>query len=459
MKKLISVIILFTLFSLNAFAATSSASFQVNNYIADTQYDPDIIQLNNGNIAIAWASGCESWQSCSGQDGSEFGVYAGIFDQSGNEIVSEFLVNEVTVGAQRYPVLTLLNDGSFLVAWNRYDGNGQGAFMRRYNQDGSEYIGGAFVGGELMITDTVAGSSWHPTITSLDNGGFVAVYSGSDSSSSGVFAKVFDNNGTSSGEFLVNQYTQGYQSLDSNSTTVDSLANGGFVVVWRGPDSTASGDKEVYARIYDDAGFASTNEFVVNNYTTGVQENPDVTALNDGGFIVMWVSVDEEGLFAKRFDQNGNVLESDFRIDSTVNMVNDGLLEDWYADITALTGGGYVIASPSVEDLGNFSQDIYTVYAQEYDENNNIVDSEFVVRNLGKIAVVEITELESNGYAIVSSFRDSTANSNVFADFFNIANPPNNTVPEFSSYVYFSVLLILGVAIRNRPLIDVEFNK
>ena len=164
----------------------------------------------------------------------------------------------------------------------------------------------------------------------------------------------------------------------------------------------------------------------------------------------MWVSIDEEGLFAKRFDQNGNVLESDFRIDSTVNMVNDGLLEDWYAVITALTAGGYVIASPSVEDLGNFSQDIYSVYAQEYDENNNIIDSEFVVRTIGKIAGVEITELENNGYAIVSSFSHSMANSNVFADIFNISSPENNAIPEFSDYIYVAVLLVLGFAIKKQ---------
>ena len=460
MKKLISIIILFTLFSLNAFAATSSASFQVNDYDVSTQYDPVIAKMNNGDLVVVWVS--------DGQDGSDFGIYASIFDQSGNEVVNEFLVNEYTNGDQEYPSVTVLNDGTFVVVWARYDGAGDGVFMRRYNEDGSEYIGGEFVGGEVMTSDDVSTSAGHPTGSALNGGGFVVAYRGDDiSGSQGVVAKIYDQNGNSLGnEFPVNNlHTVGLQLLNPYGEGVASLNGGGFVAVWEGWDQYSSGDKEIMARIYTDNGTPLGDEFVVNNDDDiGVQDNASIAKLENGDFVVVWRSINsnatDHSVMARRFDSTGNPTTNSFQVNVNTSLISRDGLEEWYPSVAGLSGGGYVITWGTFVQGQFMTTDDNDVYAQEYGADNSIVDSEFLVRELGTnhYAMSKVEALDNDAYFIASSRNNRVGNSEIFVDVFGVLNPPLNTVPEFSSYVYFSVLLMLGVAIRNRSLIDFELN-
>jgi hypothetical protein len=85
--------------------------FRVNNYTNEHQVNPSIAALNNGNFVITWQSdGVIPWQS-DDQDGSDYGVYANIFDPSNNSVdYYEFKVNTYTDASQHSPVVTSLND-------------------------------------------------------------------------------------------------------------------------------------------------------------------------------------------------------------------------------------------------------------------------------------------------------------------------------------------------------------
>jgi len=80
------------------------------------------------------------WQS-EGQDGSGAGIYGQRYNQDGNRVGSEFHVNTYTNSDQGYPSVTALNDGGFVVIWESsgQDGSGAGTYGRRYNSSG---IGG-----------------------------------------------------------------------------------------------------------------------------------------------------------------------------------------------------------------------------------------------------------------------------------------------------------------------------
>jgi len=64
-------------------------------------------------------------------------------------------------------------------------------------------------------------------------------------------------------EFLVNSYTLG----DENDPDVAAAAGGGFMAVWvRGGDSSGAG---VFGPVYDTSGAPIGTEFQVNTYTLG----------------------------------------------------------------------------------------------------------------------------------------------------------------------------------------------
>ena len=64
----------------------------------------------------------------------------------------------------------------------------------------------------------------------------------------------------------------------------------------------------------------SNTEFQVNTYTQSSQNDPSITGLSDGGFVVTWGSDGQDGsgygVFGQRFDANGDMVE---RISSTDN--------------------------------------------------------------------------------------------------------------------------------------------
>src|SRR5262245_25143260 len=68
-------------------------------------------------------------------------------------------------------------------------------------------------------------------------------------------------------------------------------------------------------------------EFQVNTYTPLFQIKPSVSPLNAGGFLVAWVSnqqdADSNGVFAQRFGSNGSPLGSEFQVSSYTASVQD----------------------------------------------------------------------------------------------------------------------------------------
>src|SRR6188474_1439825 len=87
-------------------------------------------------------------------------------------------------------------------------------------------------------------------------------------------------------EFRVNSQTSG----DQLRPEVAALANGGFVVVWNDASGTLGDNsgRGVKAQLYDASGAAVGGEFLVNTQTTGDQDDPSVTGLPDGRFVVTW---------------------------------------------------------------------------------------------------------------------------------------------------------------------------
>jgi VCBS repeat protein len=92
---------------------------------------------------------------------------------------------------------------------------------------------------------------------------------------------------------------------------VAALREGGFVVVWTDPDSTVS---DIRASILNSNGTALVSNILVNTTTTGAQETATAIALADGGFLVTWEDDNADLVRAQRFDAAGTKIGTEFTV-------------------------------------------------------------------------------------------------------------------------------------------------
>jgi hypothetical protein len=314
--------------------------FQVNTWTTGNQQYPSITSLSDGGFVVVWESGCTT-SGCTGQDGSDWGVYGQRFDSNGGKVGSEFQVNTRTTDWQQRPSITSLSNGGFVVVWQSgcttsgcagQDGSYFGVYGQRFDSNGNK------VGSEFQVNTWTTNDQAYPSITSLSNAGFVVVWEswGQDGYWDGVYGQRFDSNGYKVGsEFQVNTWTTDYQEYPS----ITSLSNGGFVVVWSG---AGQGDNSgVYGQRFDSNGNKVGSEFQVNTWRTDEQSWPSITSLSNGGFVVVWHSNGQDGSYmgvsGQRFDSNGNKVGSEFQVNT------------WTTDfqgvpsITSLSNGGFVV--------------------------------------------------------------------------------------------------------------------
>ena len=133
-------------------------------------------------------------------------------------------------------------------------------------------------------------------------------------------------------EFLVNTSTTSSQ-LQS---TVVGLANARFVAVWF--DGSA-GDANIRGQIFNTDGTKFGAEFLVNTTTAGAQQNPAITALQDGGFAVVFddLSVPGGDIRTQIFNADGTLRGTEFIVNTPSNEAN-GLPE-----ATILANGNSVV--------------------------------------------------------------------------------------------------------------------
>ncbi|HFQ14999.1 MAG TPA: calcium-binding protein, partial [Rhodobacteraceae bacterium] len=210
-----------------------------------------------------------------------------------------------------------LSDGGFLVFWQSLGQDGPdgsyGVYGQRYNADGAVH------GGEFRVNTFTAGSQYAPSAALLDNGGFVVTWNSNlqDGSTRSIYGQRFNADGTVHGsEFKINSYDTGIQ----EEPTVKGLDNGGFVVTWNsyGQDGDGSG---IYGQRFDKYAVADGSEFRVNTYTSDDQLNSDITTLDDGGFMVAWTSTGQDGsgksVHGQRFAADGSYSGDEFIFNST----------------------------------------------------------------------------------------------------------------------------------------------
>ena len=239
-----------------------------------------------------------------------------------------------------------------------------------YGLDGADTLSG---GSGNFRVGTADGETFKPVsaIAALSDGGFVVTWQSSDGSDVGVFGQRFDASGTPVGsEFQANTFTTAFQ----GAPKVTALSDGGFVVVWASSDFGSSGQDgsfgDVFGQRYDAAGDAVGAEFRANTNTSGDQGAAVVAGLSDGGFVVTWNdSSGQDGSGTGIFGQRYDAAGATVGGEFQANTFTPG--GQFASSVSALSDGGFVVTWISGDgSLGG-------IFGQRYDSAGNPSNGEF----------------------------------------------------------------------------------
>ncbi|MBF0270250.1 MAG: cadherin-like domain-containing protein [Alphaproteobacteria bacterium] len=280
-------------------------------------YECSVAGLEDGGYIVAWKN-----------DGNR--ISARRYDSDGIAQGGTMSLGAWTGGGQWHPDVAGLEGGGFVAVWNSYlqDGSGQGVYGQAFSS------GGAALGDAFRINATTSNDQWYASAAPLTGGGFAVAWQ----SQYEVYGRIYDASGLPIGtEFQVNTYTANYQSMPS----IAKLQNGGFVVTWQSQGQDGS-DYGIYGQAYNSEGIPQGAEFRVNTATVNAQINPSATGLAGGDFVVTWQSIGQDGsgygVYAQRFTADGQAVGNEFQINTYTSYHQQA------PSVSALPDGGFVVA-------------------------------------------------------------------------------------------------------------------
>ena len=297
-----------------------------------------------GNFVVVW----QSWEDTG--DGSDFGIYAKLFQANGAPIDLDengidddtLLVNTLTVGGQSSPAVAMDAAGNFVVVWQSTQGDGSGTSIRGRRYDASFK---AWADDEDFLVNAITdGDQVAPAVAMDAAGNFMVVWVGSDEDpdtvdveGTGIRARRFAADGTPQpgGEFLVNAERRTSQS----GPAIAMNAAGAAAIAWVSDHNVLTDaedtEKSIFVAWYAaDGDRLGADDLLAHAYTKDAQESPAVGIDAAGDFTLVWQSINQElnvdgegsswGVYARQFvvDEAAGTISSpqtqEFRVNQTV---------------------------------------------------------------------------------------------------------------------------------------------
>ncbi|MHC4406011.1 MAG: hypothetical protein ACYTG0_40760, partial [Planctomycetota bacterium] len=304
--------------------------FQVNHLADSTQRYPDVAVDQAGRFVVTWAS--------VNPNGEGWSIYARRFDATAAPLGDEFLVSTVSTGDRDRPAVATNASGEFVIAWetNDQDGDNWGIYARRYDASGDP------AGSEFPVVMTTADPQRYPAVTLDDEGDCVIVWQ-SWSTSPGrwtLYAKQFDSGGLpQSSEILV--YDGGRVPYYSECEMAGD-ADGDFVVVWK-VNADDNSETYLYGRRFGRNGVAQGAGFRIDSFGVYDVLAPTVAMEPDGDFVVAFSSESPSRRFgldimARRYADDGQPLGPDYRVSTSDATGQKG------PDVAVDPAGNFIVA-------------------------------------------------------------------------------------------------------------------
>lgn len=292
------------------------AAFQVNvDYFSGDEHGASLVARPDGGFVMVYQQTLPTGTS----------ICVQTFDVDGSPVAATPIHITLDAGADELsaPSVAMQADGSYLVTYQR-DVGGTGTDT---DIVGKIVSAAGVVGSEFEIFGQ-ADNSIGPDAATLSNGNYVVVFADENSGNGGnrdPKFRIVSSDGT-----VIDADVISSDGDDQTDVHVAALTGGGFVAVWT--EANGDGSSEgIRARIYDNEGEPITTAFTVNTATAGLQYGADVTALADGGFVVVWDDNNAGLEYGQRFDASGNPIGAQFvagqlgaEMEPVVALLSDG---------------------------------------------------------------------------------------------------------------------------------------
>jgi Ca2+-binding RTX toxin-like protein len=294
------------------------AEFTVNaGLTTGGQFEPVTIGLADGRFLTIWLDDTNNVDAAPLAD-----IVGRIFDAEGNPVGAAVQFNRGSYMNQELdPAIAALPDGGFVVVYEDISIYTASIRFERYSATGT-----------LVATETIAegvftvATFYDPSVAVLANGDFVVSYLRSSGGNYDVIANVV--NGVTN--VVGTAFNAAANSADSAALPDTSvLSNGNIVTVYEEVDAALVG---VEAQINTTAGGNVDNKQIA---ATG--QDPHVAALTGGGFVVVWNDP------ANNFDIRAEIRNNANQIVTLDFLVAGGANSQIQPDVVALEDGGFFI--------------------------------------------------------------------------------------------------------------------
>jgi hypothetical protein len=326
---------------------------------------------------------------------------------------SEFIANTTRDSTQRDPQIERDGADNFVVVWNAEDFAGPGSHgdivLQFFSSNGSP------VGGEVLVNTTTPGDQEKPAVAMNGAGDVVVAWASmiDTDSSYDIMARVFRNRLPAGPEFLVNTTRRLTQT--EPDVAVDSAGN--FIVVW---DTWTDGnDRDVMARMFMADGTPRSTEFMVNTTVAYSQAKPAVKFFRNGTFVVVWESWKQDnsapagyGVYGRRYAANGTPAGGEFAVNTTVADYQ------WYADVETFDDGSFIVVWCSWEQDG----DDGGIVLQKFSPDGSRVGGEVPVNTTSAFYqwLPRIRKFSDGGCAVIwSSWKQDGSREGVYLQLFD----------------------------------------
>lgn len=304
-------------------AATVGQRFQVNEVAAGDQENPAALAVGNQGTFVVWQGGAQGFQRIVGR----------VLRADGSPLTGDLAISTGGGEHQIDPSLTLLTDGTVLVAWASFrqdEGFAYDAYARRFSADGTP------LGDEFRLNASRGMGRRSPAVAALPEGGFLAAWVSERQSGTrnATDAKGRVIAGAGAPRFEVNVVTRAFQSdgaaVGAESVVSEegiaahpvlaSLGGGRVLAAWTRRDPVSSTSRlDIAARVVGPAGVPEGAEFLVNNTVFGDQYRPRLAVTARGVFAV-WSSMGQdgswEGVFGRWINAAGEPVGDDILVNS-----------------------------------------------------------------------------------------------------------------------------------------------
>lgn len=295
------------------------------------------------------------------------------------------------------PAITSLNEGGYIVLWTAEISGNSYIYGQRYDQNNVK------IGHPTRINTNAKRASRAPHILPLTDGKLLVTWQNYWVRS--INGRKLNHDGSfASSEFELTPITAPVNNYNRRAA---ALKNGWFIIGWGDRDRQTP---VVYARAFSPSGIPFDQRIdIISSNEKLYRENPSLIASDDNSFVLTWAA--SSNIYVRRFDANHKPLGQEFRIN------REGLTNGKDTDIQHLPNGGFLVVWRGFD----VHSDSYGIHGQRFNADGSVAGENFtLVQNTSSSTHTQpkITVLDSGALVVTWTAPDADG-LGVFAQAFN----------------------------------------